>query len=95
MEGFPGPFRAVVKGARTWAAERRKRWINHTKESLKSCRFIHGRKKITDGGGVLRQRMKAQELRHRHGKLALAQANRQAMDTAQLQDVTEMLNMRG
>ena len=27
-------------------------------------------------------------------KLALAQANRQAMDSAQLQDVSEMLNMR-
>ena len=75
--------------------------INHTKESLKS-RFIRGRRKILNGGGVLWQRMQAgtgevvaKELGLRHGKLALAQANCQAMGAAQLQDVTEMLNMRG
>ena len=55
-----------------------------------------------DGGGVLWQRVKAltgesvsKELGLRHGKLALVQANCQAMGAAQLQDVTEMLNMRG
>ena len=37
----------------------------------------------------------SKELGLRHGKLALAQANHQAMGRAQLQDVTEMLNMRG
>ena len=75
--------------------------INHTKESLKS-RFIRGRRKILDGGGVLGQRMQAstgefvsKELGFRHGELALAQVNFQAMGVAQLQDVTEMLNMRG
>ena len=75
--------------------------INHTEESLKS-RFICGWRKISDGGGVLGQRMKAsteesvsKELGLRHGKLTLAQANRQAMGAAQLQDVMEMLNMRG
>ena len=75
--------------------------INHIKESLKSW-FIRGRRKISDGRGVLGQRMKAgtgesvsKELCLRHGKLALAQANRQAMGVAQLQDVREMLNMRG
>ena len=75
--------------------------ISHTKESLKS-RFIRGRRKIFFGGGVFGQRMQAgtgesvsKELGLRHGKLALAQANRQAMGAAQLQDVTEMLNMRG
>ena len=67
--------------------------INHTEESLK-CRFVHGRRKILDGGGVLGQRMQAgtgesvsKELSLRQGKLALAQANRQAMGA-------EMLNMR-
>ena len=65
-------------------------------------RFIRGRRKITDGGGVLGQGMKArtgelvwQELGLRQGELALAQANRQAIGVAQLQDVMEMLNMRG
>ena len=75
--------------------------INHTKESLKS-RFIRGRRKILDGRGVHGQRMQAgtgefvsKELGLRHGKLALAQANCQAMGATQLQDVLEMLNMRG
>ena len=75
--------------------------MNHTEESLKS-RFFRGRRKITDGRGVLGQGVKAgtgesvsQELGLRHGKLELAQANRQAMGTAQLQDIMEMLNMRG
>ena len=36
----------------------------------------------------------AQELGLGEGKLSFAQANRQAMDTAQLQDVSVMLNMR-
>ena len=74
--------------------------INQTKKSLKS-RFIRGRRKILDGGGVLRYRMQAgteeavaKKLGLRHGKLALAQANRQAMGGTQLQDVSEMLNMR-
>ena len=55
-----------------------------------------------DGRGVLGQRMQAstgesvsKELGLRHSKLALAQANGQAMGMAQLQDVTEMLNIRG
>ena len=30
-----------------------------------------------------------------NSKLTLAQANREAMDAAQLQDVSEMLNIRG
>ena len=64
-------------------------------------RFIHGQRKILDGGGVLGQRMQAgtgeavaKELSLRHGKLTLAQANHQAMGLAQLQDVSEMQNMR-
>ena len=36
----------------------------------------------------------AEELGFGNCKLALAQANHQAMDSAQLQDVSEMLNMR-
>ena len=82
-------------------AEKTKVKYNHTVESLKS-RFIRGQRKISDGGGVLGQRVKAstgesvfKKLSLRHGVLALAQANCPAMGAAQLQDVTEMLNMRG
>ena len=64
-------------------------------------RLVPGRRKFTDGRGVLRQRMEAgageavsEELGLRNGKLALAHANLQAMGSAQLQDVLEMLNMR-
>ena len=74
--------------------------INHTKESLKFW-FVPGRRNISDGGGVLGQRMQAgageamaKELGLRQGKLALAQANHQAMGATQLQGVLEMLNMR-
>ena len=59
-------------------------------------RFILGRRKMSDGGGVLRQKMQAgtgeavsKELGLRHGKLAVAQGNCQAMGAAQLQ-----MNMR-
>ena len=75
--------------------------INHTKESLKS-RFICGRREIINGGGVLGKGVKAgagetmaQELGFRDGEFTLAQAYCQAMGAAQLQDVREMLNMRG
>ena len=51
---------------------------------------------------MLRKRVQAgtgeavsKELGFWDGKLTLAQANRQAMGAAQLQDVTEMLNMTG
>ena len=61
-------------------------------------RFIRGGRKIPDGRGVLGQGVKAgtgesvsQELGLRHSKLAFAQA----LGVAQLQDVMEMLNMRG
>ena len=54
-----------------------------------------------DGGGVLQKRMEtgtddavAQELGLGDNNLTLAQANCKAMDSAQLQDVSEMLNMR-
>ena len=74
--------------------------INHTKKTLQS-RFIWGRRKICDGGGVLGKGVEAgagetvsQELGFRYGKLTLAQAYRQAVGAAQLQDVSEMLNMR-
>ena len=36
----------------------------------------------------------AQELSLGNGKFTLAQANRKTMDSAQLQDISEMLNMR-
>ena len=74
--------------------------INHTEESLKS-RFTRGRRKILDGGSVLGQGIQAgtgeavpKELSLRHCKLTLAKANCQAMGAAQLQDASEMLNMR-
>ena len=85
------------------AAERRKQRlkINHTKESL-NTRFISGRRKIINGGGVLGKRVQAgtgesvsKKFGFRYGKLTLAQAYRKAMSAAQLQDVTEMLNMKG
>ena len=80
-------------------AEKRTVKINHTEESFKSS-FIHGRRKIKRGG-MLRQSMQAgtgeavsKELGLRYGELALAHANRQAMGVTQLQEISEMLNMR-
>ena len=55
--------------------------------------LIPRRRKIPDGGGVLRKGMQAgtgetvtQELGFRDCKLTLAQANRQAVGAAQLQE---------
>ena len=63
-------------------------------------RFIQGGRKISDGGGILGERteprtgeMMAQELSLGDSKLTFAQANHQAMGTAQLQDILEVLNM--
>ena len=74
--------------------------INHTEETLKSG-FIWGLRKLSDGVGMLEERtetrpgeMVAQELSLRDSKLTFAQANRQAMGKAQLQDISEVLNMR-
>ena len=74
--------------------------INHPEESLKS-RFICRRRKILNGRGMLGKRMEAgtceamaQELGLRDSKLTFAQADRQAMGKAQLQEVLEMLIMR-
>ena len=74
--------------------------VDHSEETLKSM-FIRGQRKISNSGGVLWKRMEAgtgevmaQELSLRDGELTLAQANCQAMDSAQLQEVAEMLNMR-
>ena len=54
-----------------------------------------------NGGGVLWERVEAgtgeamtQELDLRDSKLTFALANHQAMSTAQLQEVSEMLNMK-
>ena len=54
-----------------------------------------------NGGGVLWERVEtktgeamAWELRLGEGKLTFAQANHLAMDTSQLQGVSEMSNMR-
>ena len=99
---FLGPLRALVRGARTQVVFVKKTSveIDHTKESLKS-RFIQRRRKVSNGGGVLLERMEAgtgeamaKELCPGNGKLTLAQANCQAMDTAQLQEILEMMNMR-
>ena len=75
--------------------------VDHTEESLKS-RFIRGRRKILNGRFVLLEKVEtgtgeamAKELGLGDCKLTFAQANRQTMDTAQLQDVSEMMNMRG
>ena len=64
--------------------------VYHPEEILKS-RFIRRRREISNGRGVLWERMEAgtgevmaQGLSLRDGKLTLAQANRQAMGTAQL-----------
>ena len=74
--------------------------INHTKKLLKSG-FNQGRRKISDGGGMLEERAEAgtseamtQELCLRNPELTFTQANCQALDSAQLQNVSEMLNMR-
>ena len=74
--------------------------FNHIKKLLES-RFIRGRRKISDGGGMLEERTEAgtsevmtQELGLRNPKLTFAQANCQAIDSAQLQNVSKMLNMR-
>ena len=73
--------------------------INHTEKSLQS-RFIRGRRKIRDGGGVLGEgaeagagEMVSQELSLRYSKFTFAQANRQAVNSAQVQDISEILNM--
>ena len=62
---------------------------------------LEGWRKISNGGGVLLERVKtgtgearAEEFGLGDDKLTFAQANLQAVDTAQLQDVSEMLNMR-
>ena len=103
MEGFPGSLQSIGKRSEDsgGGAEKTTVKINHTEELWKS-RLVLGWRKITDGGGVLGQRMQAstgesmsEELGLRHGKLTLAQANCQSIGAAQLQDVTEMLNMRG
>ena len=67
--------------------------VYHPEETLKS-RFIRGRRKILNGRGVLWERMEArageamtQELSIGDSKLTFAQANRQAMGMAQLQDI--------
>ena len=64
-------------------------------------RLIPGQRKISDSEDMLDERAEAgtgeamtQELGLRDIKLTLAQANCQAMDIAQLQDVPEMLKMR-
>ena len=73
--------------------------INHNKEKLES-RFIQGRRKLSDGGGMLGERTEpgtgekmAQELGLGDGKLKFSQANHQAMGRSQLQDILEVLNM--
>ena len=99
MEKFPRALEGVGQRSKNLGggAEKTAVKVNHTKESLQT-RLIRRRRKISDGGGVLRKRVQArtretvsQELGFRDGKLTLAQANHQAMSAAQLQDVREML----
>ena len=81
-------------------AEKSQEEINLTKKSLES-RFIQGRRKISDGRGMLEERAEAgtveamsQELCFGKPELTFVQINCQAMDSAQPTDVLEMLNMR-
>ena len=74
--------------------------INHTEKPLKSG-FIRGGRKISVGRGMLKESAEArtgetmtQELGFGNPELTFTQANLQAMDSAQLQEVSEMLNMR-
>ena len=64
--------------------------------------FIRRQRKFSNGEGMLGKRMEAgaveamaKELGLWDIKLTLPQANSQAMATAQLQDISEILNMRG
>ena len=60
--------------------------------------FIRRQRKFSNGEGMLGKRMEAgmaKELGLWDSKLTLPQANSQAMATAQLQDISEILNMRG
>ena len=73
--------------------------IDHTKKMLK-FRFIRGRRKLSDGGGMLGERgetgdgeMVSKELSFRYSKLTFVQANCQAMSLPQVQDILEILNM--
>ena len=79
----------------------RRNLCNHPEENLKS-RFIRRLRKFPNGGGMLGKRMEAgtgeamtKELSLQDSKFTFAQANRQAVGTTQLQDVLEMMNMRG
>ena len=63
-------------------------------------RFIRRGKNLSDGRGVLGERvetgageMMSNELGLGDSELTFAQADRQAMGTAQLQDISEILNM--
>ena len=74
--------------------------LKHQKLLLKASNFK--RKKFSNGGGMLGKRKEARtgevmakKLSLRDSKLIYAQANGQAMGTLQLQDVSEMLKMRG
>ena len=73
--------------------------VDHSEET--KSRLIRGRRKISNGGVVLWERMEArtgeamaQELHLGDGELTLAQTNCQAMNSAQLKGVSEMQNMR-
>ena len=70
--------------------------INYTKKTLKSW-FIRGSRELCDGRGMLGERMEtgtgemvSQELSLRHRKFTFAQADRQAMGSAQVQDILEI-----
>ena len=73
--------------------------IHHTAKTLQSG-FIRGRRKLCDGRGMLGERaetrtgeMVSKELSLRYSKFIFAQANCQAMSSAQVQDISEIQNM--
>ena len=71
------------------------------KKKKKKSGFIRGRRELHDGRGMLGERaetgtgeMVSQELSLGHSKFTFSQADRQAMGGAQVQDISEILNMR-
>ena len=59
--------------------------VYHSQKLLES-RFIHGQRKIPDGGDVFEERTEARTTEEVAGKLTLVEANCQRLGTAQLQE---------
>ena len=90
MERFPCTLEGIGERSKDSGsvAEKTSVEVDHAEESLKS-RFILGQRKISNGGGVLLERVKtgtgyamAEEFGLGNGKLTFAQANRHRHGTA-------------